>query len=213
MDILCHAFDNRILVPIDGHNFIINPFTEQIPATSAELLREAARRVLAMGDVEQATKIVGEEDKGGILVAATSLLSGLPFGMARWYPSGLKGQIEIPFTCEYTGGSLYLNGVERGDRVFIVDDLISTGGTLVALIGAIQKAGAQIVDIVCVAEKVEYGGVARVREETGHTVKSVLKVSVTGERSIVLSASLEGEYGGDNGQKSDTRYRHAARLY
>jgi len=213
MDILRRAFDNKILVPIDGYNFIINPFTEQIPATSAELLREAARRVLAIGDIEQASKIVGEEDKGGILVAATSLLSELPFGMARWYPSGLEGQIEIPFTCEYTGGRLYLNGVCRGDRVFIVDDIISTGGTLVALIQAVQKAGAQVVDIVCVVEKIEYGGVARVREETGHIVKSVLKVSVTGKRSVVLSALSEGEYGGNNGRESDTRYRYAARLY
>jgi adenine/guanine phosphoribosyltransferase-like PRPP-binding protein len=186
MDILRRAFDNKILVPIDGHNFIVNPFTEQIPATPAELLREAARRVLAIGNFEEASKIVGEEDKGGILVAATSLLSGLPFGMARWYPSGLKGQIEVPFTCEYTGGKLYLNGVDRDDRVIIVDDLISTGGTMVALIQAIRRSGAQVIDIVCVAEKVEYGGVARVKEETGHTVKSILKVSVTGERSVVL---------------------------
>lgn len=186
MDILRRALHNKILVPIDGHNFIINPFTEQIPATSAELLREAARRVLAIGNFEEASKIVGEEDKGGILVAATSLLSGLPFGMARWYPSGLEGQIEMPFKCEYTGGKLYLNGVDRDDCVIIVDDIISTGGTMVALIQAIQKTGARVVDIVCVAEKVEYGGVARVKEETGHTVKSILRVSVAGERSVVL---------------------------
>ncbi len=186
MDILGQAFNNKALVPIKGRQFIINPLTEQIPATSAELLREAASRVLEMGAFDRASKIVGEEDKGGILVAATSLLSGLPFGLARWYPSGLQGQIEMPFDCEYTGGNLYLNGVEQGDRVVIIDDVISTGGTMVALIKTIQKANAQILDIVCVAEKVEYGGVARVREETGYTVKSILKISVAGERSRVL---------------------------
>lgn len=186
MDILRQAFDNKVLTPIRGRQFIINPLTEQIPATSAELLLEAARRLLEVGHFERASKIVGEEDKGGILVAATSLLSGLPFGLARWYPSGLKGQIELPFESEYVDGKLYLNGVDRDDRIVIVEDMISTGGTMVALIKAIQKAGAQIVDIVCVAEKVEYGGVARVKKETGYTVKSILKVSVAGERSVVL---------------------------
>ena len=186
MDIIRQAFDNTVLVPIKGRQFIINPLTEQIPATSAELLREAARQVLAIGDFGQASKIVGEEDKGGILVAATSLLSGLPFGLARWYPSGLEGQIEMPFDCEYTGGNLYLNGIEQGDRVVIVDDVISTGGTMVALIKTLEKTNAQILDIVCVAEKVEYGGAARVKEETGYTVKSILRVSVAGERSSVV---------------------------
>ena len=66
-----------------------------------------------------------------------------------------------------------MNGVDRDDRVVIIDDVISTGGTMVGLIKAIQKAGAQIIDIVCVAEKVEYGGVARVKEETGYTIKSM----------------------------------------
>lgn len=186
MDILRQAFDNRVMTPIRGRQFIINPLTEQIPATSAELLREAARRLLDAADLTRASKIAGEEDKGGILVAASSLLSGLPFGLARWYPSGIQGQIELPFESEYADGKLYLNGVERGDRVVVVDDVISTGGTMVSLIKAIEKAGAEIVDIVCVAEKVEYGGSAKVKEATGHTVKSILKVSVAGERSVVM---------------------------
>jgi adenine/guanine phosphoribosyltransferase-like PRPP-binding protein len=206
MNILCHAFDKRQLVPINGHQFIINPFTEQIPATPAELLREAAKQVLEMGNFEGASKIVGEEDKGGILVAATSLLSGLPFGLARWYPSGIMGQIEVPFKCEYAGGKLYLNGVDRDDHVVIVDDMISTGGTMVALIQAIERAGARIVDIVCVAEKVEYNGPARVKEETGYTVKSILKVSVAGELSAVLSGENGDGSNGDNGHNGCTRH-------
>lgn len=206
MNILCHAFDKRQLVPINGHQFIINPFTEQIPATQAELLREAARQVLEMGNFEGASKIVGEEDKGGILVAATSLLSGLPFGLARWYPSGIMGQIEVPFECEYAGGKLFLNGVDRDDHVVIVDDMISTGGTMVALIQAIERAGAQIVDIVCVAEKVEYGGAARVKAETGYTVKSILKVSVAGDLSAVLSGENGDGSNGDNGHNGCTRH-------
>ncbi|TVT84917.1 hypothetical protein [Pseudomonas sp. H3(2019)] len=60
------------------------------------------------------------------------MLSGLPFGIARWYPSGLEGQVKVGFDCEYISGELYLNGVEPGDRVIMVDDLISTGGSLLA---------------------------------------------------------------------------------
>ena len=180
------ALDDQPLVQFGKYKFVINPLTEQIPATTAELLQSATNWLLAEGNFKQATKIVGEEDKGGILVASTSLATGLPFGMARWYPSGLEGQVAIAFDMEYTRGNLYLNGVNEEDRVIIVDDMISTGGTMLALVEAIQSAGATIVDIICVAEKADYGGVEKVAEKTGYRVKSLLKISTTGEKSKVI---------------------------
>ncbi|MBN2044257.1 MAG: adenine phosphoribosyltransferase [Anaerolineales bacterium] len=180
------ALDDQPLVPVGKYKFIINPLTEQVPATSAELLQAAADWIVEVGDFSRANKIVGEEDKGAILVAATSLATGLPFGMARWYPAGLEGQVSVHFEMEYTSGELFLNGVEKGDQVLIVDDMISTGGTLLALIEAVRLAGAEIVDIVCVAEKLDYGGVQRVKDETGLTVKTLVQLLMEGERSKVI---------------------------
>jgi len=185
-NLVIQSFDNQPLVQFEGYRFLINPLTEQIPATTAELLQAATNWLLELGNFKQASKIIGEEDKGGILVASTSLATGLPFGMARWYPSGLEGQVVVDFNMEYTSGKLFLNGINKGDQVIIVDDMISTGGTMLALIKAVQSARAKIVDIVCVAEKVEYGGVDKVAKETGYKVKSLLKVSVTGEKSKVI---------------------------
>ena len=182
------AFDNKPLLPFGDFNFLVNPLTEQIPATTAALLQAAAEWLVEVGDFRKATKIAGEEDKGAILVAATALATGLPFGMARWYPSGLEGQVGVDFEMEYASGRLFLNGIEKNDKVIIVDDMISTGGTMIALIEAIRKAGAKIVDIVCVAEKVDYGGIERVMDETGYPVKTLVKVSVSGERSKAVQA-------------------------
>ena len=106
--------------------------------------------------------------------------------MARWYPTGLQGQVSVDFEMEYASGKLFLNGVAENDRVIIVDDMVSTGGTMIALIQAVEQAGAEIVDIVCVAEKIEYRGVQRIAEETGHQVKTLVKISVAGERSKVV---------------------------
>jgi adenine/guanine phosphoribosyltransferase-like PRPP-binding protein len=185
-EIVIQAFDQKPLIPFEGYKFLVNPLTEQIPATSANLLKTATDWILAAGDFNQANKIAGEEDKGAILVASTALASGLPFGIARWYPNGLEGQIAVDFQMEYASGRLFLNGVEAGDRVIIVDDMISTGGTMLALIQAVQMAQAEIVDIVCVAEKVEYGGIQRIIGQTGYPVKTLLKVSVSGDVSRVV---------------------------
>ena len=187
-ELVIESFDNQPLIDIGQHKFLINPLTEQIPATSAELLQAATDWIVEVGNFNHATKIAGEEDKGAILVASTSLATGLPFGMARWYPAGLEGQISVAFEMEYASGELFLNGVENGDRVIIVDDMISTGGTMLALIEAIQLAKAEIIDIICVAEKIEYGGVEKIADKTGHHVKTLLQISVAGERSKVVQA-------------------------
>lgn len=185
-NIVIQAFDRKPLVTFGEYKFLINPLTEQIPATSAELLRAATNWLIAEGNFKQADKIAGEEDKGAILVASTSLATGLPFGMARWYPSGLTGQVAVDFEMEYTSGSLYLNGVDPGNQVIVVDDMISSGGTMLALIKALQQAEAKIVDIICVAEKVDYGGIDRVYQATGYQVKKLVSILMAGEISEVL---------------------------
>lgn len=185
-DLVRQSFDNQPLLPLGDYQFLINPLTEQVPATSAALLRAAAEWIVEAGNFTHATKIAGEEDKGAILVAAVSLATELPFGMARWYPSGLPGQVTVDFAMEYTRGALYLNGIETGDHVVIVDDMISTGGTMIALIRAVQQAGAHITDIICVGEKPAYGGVQRIMDETGFPVKTLVKIDLSGERSRVL---------------------------
>lgn len=183
--LVIQTFDNQPLIQFKEYKFLINSLTEQIPATPAELLQAATEWIVAEGDFNQATKIAGEEDKGAILVASTSLATGLPFAMARWYPSGLEGQVSVGFEMEYVSGQLFLNGIEENDRVIIVDDMISTGGTMLALIQAIQLAKAKIVDIICVAEKIEYEGVQRIAKETGYQAKTLVKISIAGERSKV----------------------------
>jgi adenine/guanine phosphoribosyltransferase-like PRPP-binding protein len=183
---LIDCFHDRELVNVNGRAFIVNPLTEQIPATSTKLLRCACEEILKAAN-KDFDKVVGEEDKGGIIVAGVALAANKPFGMVRWYPSGLAGQVKMPFTSEYVDGHLYLNGIDAGDRVLVVDDMISTGGTMIGLIRALEKAEAEITDIVSVGEKVNYHGVDLIKEKTGYIPKTLIKIDISGKRSRVIN--------------------------
>ncbi len=185
------SLDNKPLFIVNDYKFILNPLTEQVPATTSALLEAAANVIIEKMDRNKYDKIITEEDKGGILVSAVSLLSGLPFGMARWYPNQLASQISSIFSCEYIDkGTLYICGIESGDRVCIIDDIISTGGTIIGMIKAMQQIGAEIVDIIVIGEKIEYKGIERVFNETGFSVKSIFKVSISDESSTVIESTL-----------------------
>ncbi len=193
-EILVEALDGKPLYTINKYKFILNPLTEQVPATSSNLLMSAAEAFVRHMNITEYDKLLTEEDKGGILVAAVSLLTKLPFGMARWYPNTLANQISSIFTCEYLSqGELYICGIESKDRVCIIDDIISTGGTMIGMIKALRKLGAIIQDIIVLGEKVEYNGVERVFQETGIRIKTIFEISIAGEVSEVLNKDIHSE--------------------
>jgi adenine phosphoribosyltransferase len=181
--LLEQVYDGAPAVPSGKHLTTVNEFTDQIPALRRELLSEATERLLALGPFLGATKLLVEEDKGAILGAALCLATGLPLAVARWYSypldtSGLKDPIVVAIDSEYFSGTLYVNGISKGDRVAIVDDTISTGGTLCALIRAVHDAGAHVSEVRVVVAKAANGGARRIQSEFGIPVRSVIEIDV-----------------------------------
>lgn len=160
----------------------VNQLTDQLPALEPDTLAAATDLLLDSGEFD-VDKLAVEEDKGISLGVAVARELELPLAVARWYTYDIDGfddqRVHVPIDSEYFSGDLYLNGVEAGDEVAVVDDTISTGGTMVAMIDAIREAGAEVAEAHCVVEKRGNGGVERVREETGVEVSTAVTVEVT----------------------------------
>ncbi|MBS9422739.1 adenine phosphoribosyltransferase [Photorhabdus caribbeanensis] len=155
----------------------VNEFTDQLPALRPQVLIEVAHRIIQLMDLK-VDKIVTEEDKGAPLATAISLFTGIPLAMARWYPYGLDemNNTVVQISSEYFEGKMYLNGIEPGDRVSIIDDTLSTGGAVISLIEAVQKRGGEIKDVICAVEKVQNNGKNKVKDKTGIEVKTIMKI-------------------------------------
>ncbi|WP_239955083.1 phosphoribosyltransferase family protein [Pantoea sp. Z09] len=157
----------------------VNEFTDQLPALRPEVLIEVAYQMLKKldGDFD---KIITEEDKGAPLATTLSLLTVKPLAMARWYPYSLEeyNSNVVHIKSEYFEGKMYLNGIEQGDKIVIIDDTLSTGGAITSLIEAVEKAGGTINKIICAVEKIQNRGRERVKFSTGHDVTSLIKIEV-----------------------------------
>jgi adenine phosphoribosyltransferase len=111
----------------------------------------------------------------GIHIAtALSLQTDIPLVVIRKREYGLDGEVALHQTTGYSESEMFINDVEDGDRVLIVDDLLSTGGTLAAITDALDDIGAEIVDIVVVIRKV--GGSAL--DDTDYEATSLVDISV-----------------------------------
>lgn len=188
-------FHNRPTYPVRGKGgktfaFFPTSITDNIPPLQPEMTEAVCLlSQLHISQAGAATLGIGEEDRGAMIISDILRYYGLPRTLARWTPTGAPGEIAVPLLNEYleSGSQVFLNGVQPGDRILLVDDLISTGGTMVALIQAIQKANAEIIEIFTIGEKSENRGREFVLAETGVHVKTLLVTELEKQNGQVFS--------------------------
>ena len=86
-------------------------------------------------------------------------------------PIRKKGK--LPFTTvaetyelEYGSATveIHTDAVKKDERVLLIDDLVATGGTMLAGARLLQRLGAQVIECAAIVDLPELGGSARVRE-------------------------------------------------
>lgn len=172
------------VVCFGGYDYFIHPITDGIPRMDPELLNEIVDRVCEIADLK-CDLIVGAEAMAIPLLTALTLRTGVPYNVVRKRRYGLPDEVSVRQVTGYSDKDLYINGVAQGEKVVIVDDVISTGGTLRALARALRSVGAEISDVVIIVEKI--ADKAAVERELDLRIKTLVKVRVEGGRVIVLS--------------------------
>jgi adenine phosphoribosyltransferase len=160
------------------YNYFIHPITDGVPQVRPDLIREVASHIIRIADLD-VDKIVTVEAMGIPIGIALSMASDIPLVIIRKRKYGLPGEIEVSQVTGYSKSQLFLNGIEKGDRVIVVDDVVSTGGTLLATLQSLEVAGAQVKDVVVVIKRGD--GVLRLREK-GYNVKTMVELEVDEHR-------------------------------
>lgn len=187
-DYIYTTFNDQPVTMVAGKRYCTTSITDHTPITEPALLRQIMDEMTAKVDFSKADCLVGEEDRGGYICALMSLQSGKPFTLTKWNPNELQGDVMINFKNAYTSGSLYLNGLKKlaGKKVIIVEDMIDTGGTIVAMVELLRKHDVEVIDIIAIADKLNYGGLSRVKNETGITPKVLVTFWCDETKSQVL---------------------------
>ena len=109
-------------------------FTEVV-----DLLAEDAR-------AQEAETIVGIESRGFLFGVPIALQLGLPFAMARKLGKLPFDRIAEEYALEYGTNTveMQIDAVNPGQRAYIVDDLLATGGTAAAAARLIERLNGQV---------------------------------------------------------------------
>jgi adenine phosphoribosyltransferase len=161
-----------------SYNYFIHPISDGVPEVRPELIREVTGHIVRIADLD-VDKIVTVEAMGIPIGIGLSMMCDIPLVIIRKRKYGLPGEIEVSQVTGYSKSQLFLNGINKGDRVIVVDDVISTGGTLLATLESLKAAGATVKDVVVVIQRGD--GVLRLASK-GYAVKTMVQVEVDENR-------------------------------
>ena len=159
------------------YNYFVHPISDGIPETEPAILEEIADYIIADGKPVGVDKIVTIEAMGMPIATALSLKTGIPVVVIRKRKYGLIGEIELSQSTGYSKGALFINGISNGDRILIVDDVISTGGTLFPILEILKQNGADTAGVYCVIGRGD--GAKRIKDKTGTDVTVLVDISVS----------------------------------
>ncbi len=137
--------------------------------TRPEILRAIGRGIAKYA--HRADRIAGVELGAVPIAAVVALETGKPFVMVR------KERKEHGTSKDYEGDLV------AGDRLLFVEDVVTTGGTLLRAIERMRAAGADVTEVVAVVDREEGG------KEALAAIGVVLRALVTSEELLQVAKS------------------------
>ena len=178
------AYMESVILDRGGYKYFVNPMCDGIPHVSKELLEEIAGNAEEMIDADY-DYVLTPEAIGIPIATAFTLRTGKPFMVIRKRRYDLPGEICVNKSTGYENSvSVYINFVNPGDRIVILDDVISTGGTLKAICDALKERGAKVVTAIMVLNKND--DLAQLSDELGFPIKTMLNVRVRDGKPVIL---------------------------
>lgn len=119
-------------------------------------------------------KVVGIESRGFVLGAALAVRLNAGFVPIRKKGKLPAETVREEYALEYGKDivELHKDAVQRGERILLHDDLLATGGTMVAAVKLVEKLGGTIVGISFLIELSFLKGRERLK---GHDVFSIIQ--------------------------------------
>lgn len=116
--------------------------------------RESVEKMMVWVKESKADVIVGIESRGFIFGTPIAYELGLPFAMTRKQGKLPYDRISVNYNLEYGSNTveMHRDAIQPGQRAYIVDDLLATGGTAAASIQLVESLGGQVVGFGCLIE-------------------------------------------------------------
>jgi len=184
MKILRKSIEIAPIINKGKYQYMIHPLTDGIPEIKPDLLDEVTNRMFGIikkyGNID---KIVTIEAMGIPIATSLSIKMNIPFSIIRKRKYGLDNEIIVEQKTGYSKSKLYLNGFKKGEDIIIVDDVLSTGGTLKAVLKTLIKIDVNVKCVIIIIDK--GNSVEEIKEKNNIDIYTLAKINVKNGKTII----------------------------
>ena len=139
-----------------------------------EALRAVVRDLAAPFRQQQIDRVAGIEARGFLFGAPLAVELGAGFVPMRKEGKLPHETFSAQYELEYGDAAIELHqdGLQPGDNVLLVDDVLATGGTMAAAVELVQQTGANVAGILTLIELTALNGRAQL---PGHDVVALIR--------------------------------------
>ncbi len=174
-------------IPQGNYNYVILPFDFEFDPQFLTLCRDIIRDEWLSPEIKKKIKkIFTIESKGIPLATILGELLNIPIFIARKRQYGLPGECTIKKRTGYAESRIYINGICPGENgILLVDDIISTGGTLDAILSWMYEENIEVNEVWTIFSKInnkdEISGRQLITEKYSLIVRSLIELKETGD--------------------------------
>jgi adenine phosphoribosyltransferase len=178
------SFEGVPIVVKGDYHYFVHPLSDGIHRIDPDLLGTVADEMVRM--IPEGTDLLLTAEAMGIpLITAISERSGIPFSIVRKRRYGIEGEISLRQVTGYSQNDLYMNLPKEKKRIAIVDDVLSTGGTIRAMVGGLRSTGGDVGSILVFADKMNADSRKKFEDDIGCPIRTLVHVEVQNGRCIV----------------------------
>ena len=184
LPLLKESIKNALVIQRQSYEYFIHPLTDGIPQINPRLLdevtQEFAERLALIDHVET---LVTVEAMGLPITTAVSQKTGIPFTVIRKRQYHLPDEITVTQHTGYDTTTLSVNGIHKDDSVVFIDDVLSTTGTIRAVLSAIKEKKAVCKNALILINKSPHAAPSMYIEET--LVESLLCIKIVDGKILI----------------------------
>jgi adenine phosphoribosyltransferase len=184
MNNLKKSIEKAPLIKKGKYQYVIHELTDGIPAINPNLLNEVTDRMYELiKNYRSIDKIVTIEAMGIPLATLLSIKLNIPFAIIRKRKYGLDNEFVVEQETGYSKSRLYLNGFNKGENIVLVDDVLSTGGTLISVLNAFNKIGVNVKCVVILFDK--GNSIEKIKRNSNIEIFTIVKIHVKDGKTII----------------------------
>ena len=189
LPLLRQSIQQAQVIKKGDYEYIIHPLTDGIPAIKMDLILEVIQAMKQrVQEFEPFDSIVTIEAMGIPLATLLAKELGKPLTIIRKRIYDLDDETRITQRTGYSTSNLTINGLKEGDRIMLVDDVISTGDTLRSVLQGLISIKVQVQGVCLVFDKGE--NVSSLIEEFNVPIDVLLGLNVKNGQITIREESI-----------------------